>query len=533
MPRGDAGERRRLKGHRRGALLTAAVVGAIVVGAVIDRLPDLMLVPRLTDETQEVLIGLQIARGQALPLVGVDTYIGAMFSYLLAGAFAVLGPRPETGRLLVLGFGALGVVPTFLLGRSVGGPGGRGQVAGILAALLLAGSATDILVTSRLAYSNSLTPIFTTTGLWLLDRAVRRSSGPSLALSGLAFGLALQTHAAALAVWPGLAVYLLLHRRLLAGRWRWLLAAAGLGVLAVANVLAFNVIHGGATLNEILFRSSDYGGAPSAGLGGWADRLAVLLRAYGLALGGRVSEYVEPSALLTLPVLAYAGLAVGGLVVLARRREWLLPLALLSGLLVISLLNARLEPVMARSRHYAQLLPIGFVTIAVALTALGGWLARRAGPAVAVASIASAAVLLVTLSQVELYAYLADRLDRPEKNNRALIEAVDAVIHDGQLDDRVYLDDQLTSGDTNSNRRGLRDVQFMLTVLGQEYDDVNVAQQPLPVGRSAGASRRVVLSEESVGAAAARYRLVPLPGEPGDGARIRAFRAYSLDAASP
>ena len=110
--------------------LTATLVGCLVIGAVVVRLQDLMLAPRLTDETQEVLIGLQVYRGHVLPLVGVDTYIGSLFSYLIAAAFALFGPRPEIGRLLVLVFGALGVVPTFLLGRAIGGPGARGRSSG-------------------------------------------------------------------------------------------------------------------------------------------------------------------------------------------------------------------------------------------------------------------------------------------------------------------------------------------------------------------------------------------------------------------
>src|SRR5690348_15948182 len=82
--------------------VTGVAVAAIVLGAVAVRLQDLMLVPRLTDETEEVLVGLRIFHGEALPLVGADTYIGALFNYLLAGAFALFGPHPETGRLLVM-----------------------------------------------------------------------------------------------------------------------------------------------------------------------------------------------------------------------------------------------------------------------------------------------------------------------------------------------------------------------------------------------------------------------------------------------
>src|SRR5439155_1059500 len=84
------------------------------------------------------------------------------------------------------------------------------QVVGLLAALLLAVSGPHILVSSRIAYSNSLTPLFTTVSLWLLQRAIVRSSPVALVGSGFAFGLALQTHLTALAVAPGMGLAFLL-----------------------------------------------------------------------------------------------------------------------------------------------------------------------------------------------------------------------------------------------------------------------------------------------------------------------------------
>src|SRR5215217_2020666 len=49
-----------------------------------------------------------------------------------------------------------------------------------------------------------------------------------------------------------------------------------------------------------------------------------------------------------------------------------------------------------------------------------------------------------------------------------------------------------------------------------------------PVGQAGAASRRVVLSAGCKPGVAARYRLGPLPVDPGDGASLRAFRAYRL-----
>ena len=255
--------------------LVWGAVGVLVLAALAWLLRDLMVLPRLTDETREVWLGLQIARGDVLPLTGVQPYIGALYSYLVAGAFVLLGPRIDVGRIVVAEAGALTIIPTFLLGRALGGPGWRGQAVGLIAATLLAASATHTLVTSRIAYSNSLTPLFTTTGLWLLQRALARQSGPSLVGSGLAFGLALQTHVASLALGPGLLAGLLLGGRALlferagerspdghngrpvadrrgplpwpASRWlpgRWAVLAGLAGLAAVANLVAFNLVSG-------------------------------------------------------------------------------------------------------------------------------------------------------------------------------------------------------------------------------------------------------------------------------------------------
>src|SRR5215213_6405812 len=347
----------------------SAAIGAVLIFAVLLRLSDLMVVPRLTDETHEVILGLQIARGETLPLVGVNTYIGAVFNYLVAGGFLVLGPRPEVGRLTALTFGVLQIIPTYLLARRLGGSGWRGTATGLLAALLIASSAADILVTSRIAYSNSLTPFFTMSGLWLLHRAVMCRSQLSLVASGLPFGLALQTHASAVAIWPGLAIYLLLQRHSV--RLRWLLLTGLVAVLMIANVVAYNVIHPFATVEEIVFRSATYGGVVSAGLQEWPLRLGTLLRSYALALGGRASEQVEPASALVSPsVVAATALAIAGLVRLARRREWLPILGIVSTVLVVSAFNDRVEPVVVRARHFAQILPLGFVLAALGVVGL-------------------------------------------------------------------------------------------------------------------------------------------------------------------
>jgi len=501
------------------------MVGVMLAVAVLLRLPSLMLVPRLTDETNVVILGLRIARGEAHPLVGVNTYIGALFNYLVAGGFLLLGPRAEVGRLTALVFGVLTIVPTYLLARRLGGPGWHGRAAGLIAGLLLAFSPTDILVTSRIAYSNSLTPFFTTSGLWLLHRAVVCRSNLSFVASGVFFGLALQTHVSAVAIWPGLACYLLLRRRNV--HLGWLLVAGLAALVMIANVLAYNVVHPGATFDDILFRSGSYGGAVSVGLDAWPRRLGTLLRSYALALGGQAGEQAEPvAALLSPTVVVSAALVALAVMLLVRRREWLPLLGIASTVLVVSMFDDRVEPVVVRARHFAQVLPLSFGLVAVALVALHDRLATLTARRVAVGIGLVVLSALLVAQQEELHAYTADRLAHPDENNLALLTVADAISR-GSRTERVYLDVQLAAVRTISGGRMYSQIRYLLLLRGQEFQLFDLARDVLPVGSRGSVSRRLVLSASSVGEAGARYRLEPLPGDPGDGSPIRVFRAYA------
>jgi predicted membrane-bound mannosyltransferase len=137
-----------------------AAVAAIVVAAALVRWPELIVVPRFTDESSEILLGVSIARGEALPLANWHPHIGAAFNYLVAAVLLVAGPTMAAGRLVVWLLGALAVVPAYLLDRSIGG-----AAVGGLAALFLATSGTHIVVNSHIAYSHSVMPLFATLSL--------------------------------------------------------------------------------------------------------------------------------------------------------------------------------------------------------------------------------------------------------------------------------------------------------------------------------------------------------------------------------
>src|SRR5439155_7087596 len=56
--------------------IEVTVLLAIVLMGLCLRVDGLMILPRLTDETEEIRLGLRVARGEFAPLVGVKPYIG-------------------------------------------------------------------------------------------------------------------------------------------------------------------------------------------------------------------------------------------------------------------------------------------------------------------------------------------------------------------------------------------------------------------------------------------------------------------------
>src|SRR6266508_541509 len=224
-----------LRNHLAGWTLDLAAVSGLSLAALLIRWPQVFAAPRFTDEILEVLHGLAISQGRSLPLTHFDSYNGALHAYLIAGVFAVFGADPWSPRLVSLALGSATVGLTYLLAREIGG-----RLAGLAAGAMMAMAAVHVVVNSHVAWSNSITPFFSTLAVWLLIRAVRCGSGASLAGSGLAFGLALQTHPLVAAFVLAAGVYLLWKGRSLL-RTRWTLAAGLLFAMGYANMFVYNV----------------------------------------------------------------------------------------------------------------------------------------------------------------------------------------------------------------------------------------------------------------------------------------------------
>lgn len=383
---------------RRGRWLELALVVGLVLVAAAVRLPQVHVVPPYTDETEEALRAWRIAEGELRPLVNVDAYIGALWSYVVAGAFAVFGRSAEIPRLASLVAGALTVGATFLLGRRL-----FGQTAGIVAAVLLAGNAAHVLVNSHVAWSNCVTPLFTTVAFWLLARALDRPNRPlGLGLAGLAFGLALQTHPSVAAFLVGAVAYALRRdRRLPLRPGAWL--AALLFLVGYGNVLAYNLGSGFDTLTQAQRVGSEYAGG--AGLDAWgyvASLLGILVLIVHTTAGVvdprmTAAEYLtDPRVVVTLAALLAA------LVWSARRREWLLLAVAVPVILLIPALNQRWSPILA-SRYLMPLVPLILVTLAGTIVALAGRYARTPAMAAGLAVGVAGLVALVQLGGLWLY----------------------------------------------------------------------------------------------------------------------------------
>ncbi|MGE3273150.1 MAG: hypothetical protein AB7P40_30745 [Chloroflexota bacterium] len=548
MPRRHAGAAGARTDTRITLGLEIVAVGLLLLLAAIVRADGYMVVPRLADETLETVLGFRLARDGGLPLVGYAPHIGSLFSFLVAGMFWLVGPKIEAGRLVVMTAGVLTVIPTYLLGRELGLAGGgglgRGRLVGLTAAFLLALSGPHIVTSSRIAYSNSLTPLFAVTGLWLAQRAINRRSNLALIGSGLALGLALQTAVSGLTVWPGVVAAVLLPTlvEIRRGGWRALrtawpqprtLGLTGLAaLLMVTNLVIYNLLARGATVSTSGNRIGRYVGEDAWTLHAWAERLLGLLQAAVLAVGSWTSEVDATTAdLLTPAVVISVGLALLGLWVAARRGAWLPLLVTVSVLLTVSLLNGRVEPIVPRVRHYATLVPLGMVMIGLGLV----WLSQRLPTVRSIpagwlgwAMLVLVPAFLAVNSMATLSAYEAERISRPEKNNGPYLQVLASVAASGDITERVYMDDALNHLLTLSGGRMLTHLRYAFSVRGQEFDTVEVDEDRLPIGRRGVVSRRLILHAATVAEARTRYRLVPLPGEPGEGAPLRAFRAYPL-----
>lgn len=397
-------------------ILELVALSGLMLLALLLRAQHLSDIPRYADEINEILPTTDvILPGHGFPLVSGPKHIGALFNYLLAAAMLLFGKSPDLPRQLVLAAGLATVLLTYAYARMLGG-----RAAGLLAAALLAVSAPHVLLSSRLAWSASLTPLLFTGAAWALERAVALRQPRWVLLCGLLAGLALQAHPSVAALLPGLGLFLLLRGRSLLRR-PASYAAIPLFVAGFANVLLYNWQSGIGALRSI-HRQYPH---EATGLAAYPTNLAALLRGLGLTLASAIDPTRETA--VTEPfVLLVGAVSLLGLVCLARRASPLPLLVTLSSLALMPLSRDSFAPLL-EARYIMPLVPLVYVGVGVLGVQLlaaqpeNRWIAVRQVGAAAVAFIMLSG-MVASLLQFEATVQENDCTNAPQRAIVAEIE---------------------------------------------------------------------------------------------------------------
>jgi glucose/arabinose dehydrogenase/4-amino-4-deoxy-L-arabinose transferase-like glycosyltransferase len=551
-----------MRSPRWGEVLLVAAIMALALAV---RLPYLWDIPRFTDETAEARIGLRITNGEVLPLANRDPYIGALWNYLLAAGFLVSGPSLFTPRAIMVIAGALTILPTYLLGRAIvqaplaaspplaplppgsaSEPGregeplreapdrvGQGQVehlsgpiVGGAAALLLALAPAHIAVNSHIAWSNCLTPLFTTIGLWLASLARARARPMLLVPAGLAFGLGAQTHPTGVLLLPGVAIAVAIARpRWLLAPWPWLAVLAAL--VGCANLLLANVQSGGAGLATGAAVQEQYTGGELLTPWVYQDRVRQELLLLTDSLSGTLVETGPLSGPLVRPLGMGLLLAtVAGVEALGRRRSMLTLLAVVSYLLLLPIVNGRYESSVPKARYIAPLLPICYLAIAVLLEESRARIAHLRGKHVRPFSpvlyggIAAVALVLAIGPLLGLAEYYR-AAQQDGRTNAPFYQTVRAIEDSLRPGERVYVERELLQQYTLGGGQWNEHLLFAGTVDGWQRIPFEMPGALAPsVPRIVGP---MVVRGTRAAAAEQVYRVDPVASGPPDGAPARVF----------
>jgi 4-amino-4-deoxy-L-arabinose transferase-like glycosyltransferase len=546
---------------------TVLLLGAVLGIAAAARWPNIWLIPTFTDETIEVKLAYEIARGQAAPLTNVDPYIGALWNWALALGFWTFGLSPFLPRLVSFVCGMATVGAAWWLGRELGrevGDDTRGRVTGLIAATFLAGCSTHVLVNSHVAWSHATTPLWTTLGFACLLRSLRKphprplpaaaergADGPSPPLHrggegrrrsrcsrraadggwgspgrwligvGFFIGLAIQTHITAVLLLPGTGLALLLQRPGLL-RTRWAVFGVLAFCLATANLLAYNVMTGGGTLRGGQAVLSDYNGEDDGlDAGAYGENLGRLTLATTWVLSGAIEKRRFVNETLAQPLLlGYLALAVGSVVWSARRGRWLPLLVAVPYLLILPMLQGKYEPIL-NGRYVMPILPLVFASIGLAvedaLTTLRTRVPARAALLGGMVLGVAALVALYPLAPLAQY-------QRSARTNHAILAAHEAVLAAREPDEVVLVDYGLDGVFFMAAGSAFKSMELLLGGSGVPYTVIDARQSSVEDALSGHDSRLLVLNAEKVRSLGRDFTLTPLMGGEKDGPGFGVYR---------
>lgn len=358
-----------------GARLDVVLVGALLGMAGAVRWPNLLLSPQFPSVGDTIVEALAMADGRAFPLHDSAPYLGAPFVWLLALAYRLFGPGLQVTMSVALVIGMLTVVPTYLLGKEVGG-----RLGGIVAAAFLATSGAHTVVTSHVPLSHSLTPLVCTTTIWMLVRATRHAEmslaqgGRYLAFAGLLAGLTLQTHPTSAPLLVGSALGAVLMRP---GwlRTRWPAIAVVLVVVGYSTLLIYHItsrfeIVGDIQEKQERYLDADVDAGESSTHGVYVNNLEQLVLSTARLVSGALDEREEPRDFWTDPwVSVTAGLALLGVMSGTWRRQWWLVSGVLLAVLLPPAFSGKYRPILD-GRYLMPLVPVLFVAGGLAVSAI-------------------------------------------------------------------------------------------------------------------------------------------------------------------
>jgi len=469
---------------------TLTLLGALL------RTPYLALVPVFDDEVMETVYALSIRPGKFLPLVGVDAYTGAFFSYLVAGFLRFFGVTPIGPRILMLIMGALTVGLTFWLGRAVG----LSRPWAALAGLLMAINPHHIAVNSHMASTSYAIPLFVTAFLVALVLAVRRQSGWMLVLAGLLLGLALQVNPIPALVLPGVFLWLVTRRsRIVSLRSPWPYLAGAACLLIYSPVIVYNTIEVPLAGIRELAQSRTYIWQPDPSLTSYLQNLGRLFMQLFWQVGG-VLERSESLPAQVDPAFAMAIWSVAGLVYAARTRigpedeRMTLPALAIGAQILAMPWLSNYYGSLGRARYTSQLMPLVFVAMATLAAGIFSRIqARHAHRTLNRLACGVAVISLVGLSflmLMSLFRYYDNAMTRGPNN--ALAFAFRDEFMRQWRGEKVMVNDGLISFISFGDPSVYNPTVYLLSTSGVPYDALPLGQifERLATGQESG---RIIL----------------------------------------
>ena len=359
---------------RKGWYRSYAVYILLFTLAIVLRLPYLMQYPVFRfDELGENLRAYAIVEFGARPLTNNAPFIGALYNYLAAGAYALINSIVAF-RLLVALANALTVPLLYAISLKLTGS----RKTSLLAAALLAFSPMHILVSSHVAWSASLMPFFLTAALYAVLKALESGGKSCWLAAGVCMGLSLQSHPSVLASYAGLlpALHMYLGEgftRDLLRKFRYLL----LGFLAgYVNMVIYNIVVPLGSLT-FMFRAKWTGLSGGLTIPTYIKRVSFLAVEYTSGLTSGVPMITLPhlltSAIFYIFIAVIAVTVVTGVIRSKLARALLVCLAISLLILAVGTKGVMtLNPFgFAWGPHYLQqLLPLTYLLIAESIRTL-------------------------------------------------------------------------------------------------------------------------------------------------------------------